>query len=270
VSGPTFPAEARGSLCISVDVEDWYDGMVVLGHDIRRPPGPQSGLGGLTKLLDAAEQRSSSKVTLFVVGNYVESVASELRILVSAGHEIASHGPDHGRVPAVGVELSEWLTRGREQLEQALQVPVKGFRSPRFDLPDGATLQTYRESLAEAGFEYVSDTHLLGVTSPVVELPILRLGRLPLGGGSYQRLLPSTALLRFLGPRLAPSGETTVLYYHSYDFGATLPKAGHSAAVAKQVVGRGRIPAILARVLAQYGSRTCISAAIEALADGTM
>jgi hypothetical protein len=262
---PRTLAETATSLCVSIDVEDWYDGMVVLGHDLPRPNDLMSGLGGLTDLLESAAASRPCKVTLFVVGNYVERVMPELARLAAAGHEIASHGPDHGRVPTVGVSLHEWLTTGREKLEQALQVPVRGFRSPRFDRPADMSLQGYRDELAEAGFDYVSDTCVLGAQSPVAELPVLRVARLPLGGGSYQRLLPAAAVVRALAPSLASPAGRTVLYYHSYDFGATLPRAGRSAAVAKQVIGRSRIPTILSSVLAHYGSRTCVAAAFGSL-----
>jgi hypothetical protein len=261
--------ETASSLCVSIDVEDWYDGMVVLGHDLPRPSGLMSGLGGLTELLETVTPRRACKVTLFVVGNYVERVMPELARLASAGHEIASHGPDHGRVPTVGMSLQEWLVTGREKLEQALQVPVRGFRSPRFDLPTGMSLQAYRDELAEAGFDYVSDTCVLGPQSPVAELPVLRVARLPLGGGSYQRLLPAAAVVRALAPSIASPAGRSVLYYHSYDFGATLPRAGRSAAVAKQVIGRRRIPTILSSVLDRYGSRTCVAAARGASRNGT-
>jgi peptidoglycan/xylan/chitin deacetylase (PgdA/CDA1 family) len=220
-----------------------------------------SGLGGLTELLEASAQNRASTVTLFVVGNYVERVMPELATLASAGHEIASHGPDHGRVPAASAALHEWLTKGRDKLEQALQVPVRGFRSPRFDLPPGMSLAAYRGELAGAGFSYVSDTYTLGAASPLAELPVLRVGRLPLGGGSYQRLLPSAAVIRAIAS-VASSNGRTVLYYHSYDFGATLPRPGRSAATAAQVIGRRHIPTIVSNVLARFGSRTCGTAAL--------
>ena len=84
-------------VCLTVDVEDWYDGMAVLGEPIPRPTGATSGLSGLTTLLDGAG--GSPHVTLFVVGNYAASVKDELAELVARGHEVASHGPDHGRLP---------------------------------------------------------------------------------------------------------------------------------------------------------------------------
>jgi hypothetical protein len=259
VSG--FERGISSSLCVSIDVEDWYDGMVVLGHGVPRPRDVSSGLTGLAELLEKRALNRSCKVTLFVVANYAERVLPELARLTSAGHEIACHGPDHGWLP-VGKAFRDWLRTGREQLEELLQVPVKGFRSPRFDIPEGMSLEAYRHELADVGFSYVSDVYRLGAKSPLTELPILRPGRLPVGGGSYQRLLPSSAVVHGLAPLVERGHDATVLYYHSYDFGATLPPAGRSAAVAKQVMGRRRIPGILSKILVRYGSRTCGDAAL--------
>ncbi len=239
------------TVCMTVDAEDWYEGMAVLGHPEPRPESPQSGLTYLARLLD---NDPKSRVTLFAVAGYARTVRAELSELAGAGHEIASHGPDHGRLPE-GRALAEWLRRGREALEDVVQVPVRGFRAPRFDVPGSMSLERFRGLIAEAGYQYVSDTHRLGDRSPVRELPVLARGPLPLGGGSYQRLLP----MRFLSSAVARAPEPVVLYYHSYDFGATLPSLGRirSVAVARQVIGRSRIEAIFTTLLATFGSRTC-------------
>lgn len=236
---------------LTVDVEDWYDGMAVLGEARQRPAEPTSGLTGLTHVL----RDRDATLTLFVVGNYAASVRSELAHLVSRGHEIASHGPDHGRLPDEPERLLDWLRRGREIVEDLVQVPVRGFRSPRFDVPEPIGLARYRELLAEAGFEYVSDTHRLGATTPITELPVFTRGRFPVGGGSYQRLLPTSAVTSFVDAADGP----VVLYYHSYDFGATLPstRSIRSLAVAKQLIGRSRIANVFASILNRYGSRAC-------------
>ncbi len=243
-------------VCLTVDVEDWYDGMDVLGEHLRRPDDATSGLTGLASLLEAADGRAV--VTLYVVGNYAQTIRAELVELAAQGHEIASHGPDHGRLPENPSLLVDWLRRGRNEVEDLVQVPVRGFRSPRFDIPPTIGLARYRDLVAEAGFEYVSDTSRLGDSSPVRELPVLDLHGVPIGGGSYQRLFPtsvtSTVVDRATGP--------AVLYYHSYDFGATLPSTAsvRSLAMAKQLVGRGRVHKIFSQLLGRYGSKACAHA----------
>ncbi len=240
-------------VCLTVDVEDWYDGMAVLGESFARPPGARSGLSDLSGLLASTEGEAA--VTRFVVGDYAATVRSELDDLAARGHEVASHGPDHGRLPDDPAALAEWLRRGREMIEDVVQRPVRGFRSPRFDIPPPVGLDHYRELLAEAGFAYVSDTSRLGPGSPVRELPVLTTYGIPIGGGSYQRLLPAGALSAAVRSAQGPA----VLYYHSYDFGATLPnpRSIRSLAAAKQLVGRGRIAGMFSRILSRYGSEAC-------------
>jgi peptidoglycan/xylan/chitin deacetylase (PgdA/CDA1 family) len=244
-------------VCLTVDVEDWYDGMRHLGHHLTPPPRPASGLRRLSHVL---AESAGSRVTLFVVGEYLPVVRDELRGFAAAGHEIASHGPDHGFLPPRREDLLDWLRRGRESLEDELQVPVRGMRSPRFTFPGSIGLAGYRDLLAEAGFHYVSDRSRLGPASPLAELPVLTMGRLPLGGGSYQRLLPRELVAR----SVARASRPAVLYYHSYDFGVRLAtvRSTRSTAVARQVLGRKRVEPVFRHVLAHYGSDTCDHARI--------
>ena len=239
-------------VCMTVDVEDFYDGMAELGEVLDRPADARSGLSGLASVLEADR---GAEVTLFVVGNYADRVHDELEALLARGHEVASHGPDHGHLPEDPAELVEWLRTGRAMIEDRLQRPVTGFRSPRFDVPRTLELVHYRALLAEAGFRYVSDRMVLGSASPVRELPVLTRYRFPLGGGSYQRLLPGAAVDAAVGT----SPEPVVLYYHSYDFGATLPEVSkiRSLALAKQLVGRRRVTGLFSRLLHRYGSEAC-------------
>jgi peptidoglycan/xylan/chitin deacetylase (PgdA/CDA1 family) len=238
-------------VCVTVDVEDFYDGMAVLGHHVERPSAVPRGLTSLLERLES--QATKPKITLFVVGNYAPAVRHELAAFAAAGHEIASHGPDHGRLPHG--EVVSWLRKGREALEDLLGLPVRGFRSPRFDVPADGGLARYRDALAAAGYRYVSDASWLGPRSPIGEVPVLSWRGIRIGGGSYQRLLPFSALTgaarHFPGP--------AVLYYHSYDFDGTLPPLGavRSPMLARQVLGRGRIAPMVWRVTERFGSETC-------------
>lgn len=239
-------------VCMTVDVEDFYDGMAELGESLDRPREALSGLTGLASLVTT---RPESILTLFVVGNYADRVAADLARLVADGHELGCHGPDHGHLPEDPKELVTWLRKGREMLEDRFQRPVAGFRSPRFDVPRTMELVQYRQALAEAGFRYVSDRSVLGRESPVRELPVLARHGYPFGGGSYQRLLPAAAVDATVGS----SPDPVVLYYHSYDFGATLPAVTsiRSVALAKQLVGRGRVAGLFKRLFEHYGSEAC-------------
>jgi Polysaccharide deacetylase/Domain of unknown function (DUF3473) len=248
------PVRVTARVSMTVDVEDWFDGMAVLGHPVKRLPSTRSGLTSLISLLDA-QQYGGHRITFFVVGGYAPQVRAELADLAAIGHEIGSHGADHGMLPAKPSALADWLRRGREMLEDMLGVQVCGFRSPRFEIPRAISLGSYRELLAHSGYLYVSDLHRLGSTSPVAELPVLRTAGFPLGGGSYQRLLPAKAV----SMAVKHSSGPIVLYYHSYDFGGNLPglRSIRSVAIAKQVLGRHRIAPIFSEIISRYGSQTC-------------
>src|SRR5436190_21026483 len=172
--------------CLTVDVEDFHEGMEVLGHDVTGAPTGEPGVRALGRLLEGR----AARITLFVVGRHARAAADTLRSLAAAGHEIASHGPDHGRLPGERRALAEWLRAGREMVEDVVGGPVRGFRSPRFDVPAELDLAEFPDLIAAAGFAYVSDTWRSGPSSPVAELPIARRWRVPIGGGSYQRLVP--------------------------------------------------------------------------------
>jgi hypothetical protein len=237
-------------VCLTVDVEDFYEGMHTLGHDLEPPARAEPGLGALRRMLE----RHDARVTLFVVGRHAERFGDELRALAADGHEIASHGPDHGLLPPGGTPLTTWLRSGRTMLEDVVQRPVKGFRSPRFDLPAGIDVARFREAVEAAGFSYVSDTHR-ATAGTLAELPVSVLGPLPLGGGSYQRLLPAAATAAFVRRH----DGATVLYYHSYDFGRELPplRAARSPAIVAQLLARSRIAVVFERILSEFGSQTC-------------
>ena len=242
--------------CLTVDVEDWYDGMAELGHPVRRHGPRRSGLDALIQLLSSPRDLPSS-VTLFTVGAYAAEVGEDLRHLAGEGHEIASHGAHHGPLPAESRALEAWLRQSREQVEEVVQRACTGFRSPCFRLPEGMTLAQYRDLLASAGFSYVSDRHRLGARSPVVELPVLEWRGIPLGGGSYQRLLPREVAVRAIATTLR--ADARVLYYHSYDFGEILPtvRQDRSPAVLRFSAGRSRVAPVFERLLERLGSVSC-------------
>ncbi len=55
-------------VCLTIDVEDFYEGLAVLGEEMSKPPGLDEQLD---RLVDALGNESSApKVTLFVVGRH--------------------------------------------------------------------------------------------------------------------------------------------------------------------------------------------------------
>ena len=176
-------------VCLTVDVEDWYEGMEVLGHPMPRPSDARSGLEGLLGVLDGLDVA----VTLFTIGNYAATVRKELAALAAGGHEIASHGPDHGRLPNESEGTRRMALPGPRDARGPRAAPGPGFPLAPLRHPARRGSSALTETCwSRPGFDYVSDTSCLGPTSPISELPVLLGGhRLAVGGGGYQRFLPS-------------------------------------------------------------------------------
>ena len=85
-------------LCLTIDVEDFYEGIAVLGHPTPRPANLVDRLDRLVGALGT--EKSAPKITLFVIGRHASTIRPALAEFAGAGHEIASHGPDHGRLPS--------------------------------------------------------------------------------------------------------------------------------------------------------------------------
>lgn len=110
-------------------------------------------VSGLRRALDVFEAQDI-RATLFVIAQHLADSA-KLRLLreaVARGHEIASHSVTHRWLTTLPrAEQRRELIESRHRLEQALGVPVRGFRAPGFRLS--------RQELAlvqEAGYAYDS------------------------------------------------------------------------------------------------------------------
>lgn len=184
------------------------------------------------RFLDFAEQRGIT-ATVFIVGEIARSHPELVRRVARAGHEIALHGLRHVALDEVGAERIEGeLREGRELLEQAAQLPVRGFRAPIFSLTPATAWAV--ESIRAAGFTYSSS--VLPAASPLhgwpgaprvpfrwenglLELPcpVGGIGPLlvPFLGGIYVRYVPLPLARLFL--RGMDSRAIAWSYSHPYD-----------------------------------------------------
>lgn len=95
--------------------------------------------------------KAGVKSTLFIIAKDAAAHADELRRLVSAGHEIASHSLTH---PLPLAKLSEKRLRAeledsRRELAAATGTEILGFRAPNWDISSRVL-----EALAAAGYRY--------------------------------------------------------------------------------------------------------------------
>jgi polysaccharide deacetylase family protein (PEP-CTERM system associated) len=256
---------------ISVDVEDWPQSSWDRELPITRRAADNTRR--LLALLDEAGIRS----TMFVLGKLAEKFPDVVREIDAAGHEVASHGYGHVEIfKQSRDEFAQDVARSKDQLEQIVGKPVRGYRAPDFSIVRDSLWAL--EVLAEQGFEY--DSSIFPVRRPRYGIPdwplaparVLLPGRLsilefpiasyrawgknwPVGGGGYHRLLPGSAG-RWLARRVMQT-RPFVFYCHPYEFDAQefaeIPLKLPLKVRLHQGLGRGRFRARFVRLIGQFG-----------------
>jgi polysaccharide deacetylase family protein (PEP-CTERM system associated) len=226
------------SLLLSFDLEDFNQivqrNLGLEGWDARRPPLERQ-MEAIFGLLDEIGARA----TFFMLGMTIRRYPEIAQEIGRRGDEVACHGyghrvvyrqsPDEFRRDVVSsMELIEGLAGRR---------PV-GYRAPLFSLNRDTVWAL--ETLAELGFRYDSSQYEsrkipTRLPSPeggpyrlrlpsgrtIWELPLAAWRgaglTVPMGGGSYWRILPAPLLLRGLRSILE-RGPYPALYFHPYEF----------------------------------------------------
>ncbi len=146
----------RFAPALSVDVEEWFHNCWVPEYvdPLTRPNLPEE-LDWLLPQLAEELARTGARATFFVLGEVASRIASRLRELAAAGHEIACHSFHHWRANSLGLDrFHSEICRAKAVLEEAIGGKVWGFRAPEWSL---RTLTNPRLRLvAEAGFVYDS------------------------------------------------------------------------------------------------------------------
>jgi polysaccharide deacetylase family protein (PEP-CTERM system associated) len=167
-----------------------------------------------------------------------------IRKIVSAGHEIASHGWWHRRVTTLTRTQFRYEVRASKGLlEDVSGTRVVGYRAPSFSIVPG--LEWALDVLVEQGYVYDSSLFPIrrrgygypgapaaphertGSTGRLVELPPATLSvwglRLPAAGGGYLRQLP-LALIRAAVRQHERRGIPAVLYVHPWELDPGQPR----------------------------------------------
>jgi polysaccharide deacetylase family protein (PEP-CTERM system associated) len=235
----------RPANAFSVDVEDYFQveafkGVVDRNSWDTRPARVETNTDRVLRVLDAAKARA----TFFVLGWVAERFPALVRRIQAQGHELASHGYDHGLARELSRgEFREDVRRAKVILEDCAGVCIRGFRAPTFSI-DRGNWWAY-DILGEEGYAYSSSTYpvahdLYGVPDaprtpfrPVaggdfVEIPIatLRLfGRnRACGGGGYFRLRPYGASRWCIRRVNRVDGMPCVFYCHPWEFDPDQPR----------------------------------------------
>ena len=236
--------DSRPALLLSFDLEDWHQ----LVHRRygredwdRRHPAFDRQVDAVLALLDELGVRA----TFFVLGIAAARYPDVVRQVAAPGHELACHGYAHARVYAQSrEEFREDVERAIAAIEGTAGRRPVAYRAPAFSI-NSRTPWAY-EVLADLGFRCDSSQYDspripdriapvppepfrldLGDGRSLWELPIPVWRRIPIGGGSYWRVLPAPFIRRGLDALGRRTGYA-VLYFHPYEFDpeplrATLP-----------------------------------------------
>ena len=238
------PAAPRTTNAMTVDVEDYFQVQAFAGVIDRAAWDtiPCRVEANTDRILQQFE-RAGVAATFFTLGWVADRYPGVVRRIVSAGHELASHGYGHARADTqTPAQFREDVRRARGVLQDLGGVPVQGYRAPTFSV--GPRNPWAFDVLEEEGYAYSSSVYpvrhdLYGVPDAprfpyrpaagrLVEIPMttVRLGgrNLPCAGGGYFRLTPyplfRSLLRRFNKADAAPG----VFYFHPWEIDPGQPR----------------------------------------------
>jgi polysaccharide deacetylase family protein (PEP-CTERM system associated) len=231
-------AAAGSSLLLSVDFEDWHQ----LVHRAANVPDWDVADSALERqtaaVLDVLDELGA-RATFFFLGITVRRYPELVREVVARGHEPACHGFAHERVyRQERAAFAEDVAAAAALIGETCGRRPVTYRAPAFSINRDTTWAF--EVLAELGFRFDSSLYdspripnrIAGIPdapcrlelpsgAELWELPVCVArfaGRvLPIGGGSYWRLLPATAIVRGLR-RAHETNPHPVVYVHPYEF----------------------------------------------------
>ncbi len=234
---------------MSVDIEDWFQ-VGAFETVIDRADWDslehrfESNTDNVLELFDEA----GIKATFFTLGWVAERCPKLMQRIVSAGHEVASHGYDHARVFTLTPDqFRKDLEHSRKILEDSSGQAITGYRAPSFSI-DQRTPWAH-EILAEQGYRYSSSVapikhdHYGWEGSPrfawkpvtgsdLIELPVTTVkmgGRtLAAGGGGFFRLLPYAFYDHAIRKMQKDDGRGAIFYFHPWEIDPTQPRVDNA------------------------------------------
>ena len=229
----------------SVDVEEYFqvnafESVVTREHWDALP----SRLGpSIDILLDVLAHHGATG-TFFTLGWIAARYPRIVQRIAAAGHEIASHGWWHRRVPELtAAQYREEVRSSKDLLEQITGMPVSGYRAPSFSILPG--YEWALDVLIEEGYRY--DSSLFPIRRPgygypaaprfahvierpsgtLVELPPATgtmLGRrIPAAGGGYLRHFPLSVIQNAFRQH-ERAGQQAMFYIHPWEVDPDQPR----------------------------------------------
>jgi polysaccharide deacetylase family protein (PEP-CTERM system associated) len=238
---------------MSVDVEDWFQVQAFAGV-IPRKEWDSLESRVVSNTIRVLEYFSKAGVrgTFFTLGWVAERHPQLIRLIVTEGHELASHGFAHERVDVIGeMKFREDIRRAKTVLEDAGGTSVVGYRAPTFSVSARSTPWAHR-IMAEEGYTYSSSVFPIShdlygspdapripyrpFSDGVMEFPMTTLrvlGRnLPCSGGGWFRLLPY-AVSRSCLRRVNAVERSGVFYFHPWEVDPQQPRVGHASRLSR-------------------------------------
>lgn len=231
---------------MTIDVEDYFhvsafDGVVVRGEWDQLESRVCANTERLLQIFDA----HGVKATFFVLGCVADRFPSLVSDIVSAGHEIASHGYNHQLVyEQTPAAFREDVRRAKGVLEGLIGGAVDGYRAPSYSIT--ARTPWAFDVLIEEGHRYdasifpirhdrygVPDAprhpHIISRPSgSLVETPgsTVRLGpvNVPVAGGGYFRLLPYWWTRWGIGRVNRIERRPAIFYLHPWEIDPDQPR----------------------------------------------
>ena len=246
VHPPGLRVPARLVNAFTVDVEDYFH-VAALASAVSRESWSSRECRverNTERLLALLAERGVSG-TFFVLGWVAERYPQLVRRIAAGGHEVACHGYSHqliyAQTPAV---FREETARAKGLLEDAIGVPVQGYRAASFSVI--RTTLWALDTLIDLGFAYDSSIFPIrhdrygipdaspepgSVTAPsgrtLVEFPMVPARLLgttvPVCGGGYFRIFPywlTRAGLRQINGR----GRAFPFYLHPWEIDPDQPR----------------------------------------------
>ena len=230
---------------LTVDVEEYFQVSLFrerapIASWERYPPRAADSVRRLLELF----AKKNARATFFVVGWLAERERELVREIVSAGHEVASHGYEHREIFEMDRETFRAdLRRAQSVLEDVTGLPVVGFRAPSWSITPRTSWAL--EVLVEEGYRWDSsifpirhdrygwperprEPHVVRTAAgALVEIPPATARffgtNLPVAGGGYLRHLPF-ALMKWGLASIEREGLPAVVYLHPWEIDPGQPR----------------------------------------------
>jgi polysaccharide deacetylase family protein (PEP-CTERM system associated) len=260
----------------TVDVEDYFQ---VSGFENQIPRSSwgiyESRVVANTEKILKLLARHQVQATFFILGWVAEHFPKLVRQIQSAGHSVGSHSFWHHLVyRQTPAEFRADLRQSKRALEDSLGEPVRAYRAPSFSITRQSMWAL--EILADEGFEFDSsifpivhdrygvpgarpDIHTIATQAgtlwefPPSVTPIAGF-KVPVSGGGYFRLYPSSVSTWLLGRINQRLGRPFVFYIHPWELDPDQPRlrAGSSSGRFRHYVNLARTERKLEALLRQF------------------